>query len=156
MCCRPGRINRKVYLGHMAAPESLLLIQHYFGQLTQQQEQQLLATWVDDAVSPATLEALCAEHEEVEDLLMAVQQLMPHASQAVVRGYCAAAQLAEPEGLSTGKAVAQQRLQQQQQQLQLKRPCSAGIAIDAVSGSSAISPFVAPAAATISVTDAIS
>jgi len=30
------------------------MVQHYFGDLEQQEEQELLSTWVDGVVSPAT------------------------------------------------------------------------------------------------------
>uniref|UniRef100_A0A383VM89 AAA+ ATPase domain-containing protein n=1 Tax=Tetradesmus obliquus TaxID=3088 RepID=A0A383VM89_TETOB len=73
---RPGRINKKVYMGNLAAAEALAMVQHYFADISPCQQQQLLHSWVDGVVSPAALEALCAEHEKVEGLLAAAQQLL--------------------------------------------------------------------------------
>ncbi|WIA18891.1 hypothetical protein OEZ85_003563 [Tetradesmus obliquus] len=73
---RPGRINKKVYMGNLAAAEALAMVQHYFADISASQQQQLLHSWVDGVVSPAALEALCAEHEQVDGLLTAAQQLL--------------------------------------------------------------------------------
>ncbi|WIA39189.1 hypothetical protein OEZ86_005314 [Tetradesmus obliquus] len=61
---RPGRINKKVYMGNLAAAEALAMVQHHFADISASQQQQLLHSWVDGVVSPAALEALCAEHEK--------------------------------------------------------------------------------------------
>lgn len=148
---RPGRINRKVYLGHIAATEASLMIQHYFGTLNPQQQQQLISTWVDGAVSPAALEALCAEHETIESLLSAIQGLtgavvyVTNDATGQAAAVCAS-QTAQPP--------------QQQQGLLKQRSCS-GIEIQAVIGTAAEpaaaavkapSPFVTVATLTTAVT----
>jgi len=66
-------------MGHMAVPEALQLVQHWFGDLAPQQQEAFAATWRDDTVSPAALEALCAECEDVDSLLKGVAVLMAHA-----------------------------------------------------------------------------
>lgn len=81
---RPGRINRQVYLGYIAAAEAVMMVQHYFGDLSTQQQQQLTSSWVHNAVTPATLEALCAEFDEVDDLLAAIKHLTAPSAAAVV------------------------------------------------------------------------
>lgn len=65
-------------MGHMATCEALQLIEHYFGTITDQQQQAFAAAWKDDCVSPAALEALCAECEDVSSLLKAVSVLISH------------------------------------------------------------------------------
>lgn len=70
--------SRQLYMGHMATREALQLIEHYFGTITDQQQQAFEAAWRDDCVSPAALEALCAECEDVSSLLKAVSVLISH------------------------------------------------------------------------------
>ena len=123
-------------MGHIAAAEARSMIQHYFGPITSQQQQQLTSTWVDGVVSPAALEALCAEHDTVGDLLNAIQGLVPVNSDAA--GHAAAACAAQAVPPPTP-----------QQALSKHSHCS-GIEIQAVSRSAAISaagpnPFVAAA-----------
>jgi hypothetical protein len=65
-------------MGHMATCEALQLIQHYFGTITDQQQQAFSAVWQDECVSPAALEALCAECEDLGSLLKAVSVLISH------------------------------------------------------------------------------
>jgi hypothetical protein len=65
-------------MGYMATCEALQLIEHYFGTITDQQQQAFAAAWLDDCVSPAALEALCAECEDVSSLLKAVSVLISH------------------------------------------------------------------------------
>jgi hypothetical protein len=71
-----GRINKKVHMGNLAAAEALAMVRHYFPDVSQRQQHQLLDSWLDGVVSPAALEALCAEFEEVDGLLVAAQQLL--------------------------------------------------------------------------------
>jgi hypothetical protein len=73
ICCT-GRINKKVFMGNLAAAEALAMVKHYFPDINQQQ--QLRDGWTDGVVSPAALEALCAEFDDVDGLLVAVQQLL--------------------------------------------------------------------------------
>lgn len=79
-------LNRKIYMGHMAAREALQLVQHWFGDLTPQQQEAFAATWRDDTVSPAALEALCAECEGVDSLVRGVAVLMAHAEASKEQG----------------------------------------------------------------------
>ena len=73
---RPGRINRKIYMGNLAVTEALAMTKHYFAdQVTEAAELRLREVWVDGLLSPATLESMCAEFESVEELLEALEDL---------------------------------------------------------------------------------
>lgn len=73
---RPGRINRKIYMGNLAVAEALAMTKHYFAdQVTEAAELRLREAWVDGLLSPATLESMCAEFESVEELLEALEDL---------------------------------------------------------------------------------
>mmetsp|Transcript_3462 Transcript_3462/g.7545 ORF Transcript_3462/g.7545 Transcript_3462/m.7545 type:complete len:341 (+) Transcript_3462:1-1023(+) len=94
---RPGRINRKVYLGRMGLPQAQAMLRHYFSgglPLEQGVEERLGAVFVDGVVSPAELEALCAEYDEVADL---VEEL---------EGRCRAARGAAAAAAALGKGAA--------------------------------------------------
>ena len=71
---RPGRINRKIYLGHVKIAEAAMMLRHYFRdqELTPAHEARLAEAFVDDAYSPAQLEAMCAEHGDVDSLIQAL------------------------------------------------------------------------------------
>lgn len=65
-------------MGYMATREALQLVSHYFPEITPQQQDALAAVWRDDCVSPAALEALAAECEDVDSLLQGVAVLVRH------------------------------------------------------------------------------
>ena len=66
---RPGRINRKVYLGNVRVAEATSMVRHYFADLSAAHEARLADAFVDDAFSPAQVEAMCAEHDDPGTLL---------------------------------------------------------------------------------------
>ena len=80
---RPGRIDKKVLLGFMAAPDVVMMLEHYFmQQLTNKQRIR-----VDEAIhgnpamyrpalllTPAQIEQLAAEHDELEDMIRALEE----------------------------------------------------------------------------------
>jgi hypothetical protein len=73
---RPGRINRKIFMGNLALAEALAMAKHYFAdQVTEAAELRLRQVWVDELLSPATLESMCAEFECIEELLVALEDL---------------------------------------------------------------------------------
>jgi len=119
---RPGRINKQVYMGNIAAAEALKMVQHYFGDLQVPEERQLLASWVDGVVSPAALEALCAEYDSVAELLHAVAKLVPAAAEMAAAAAAAATAKAEIE----------------QQQQDLSRQADQQQSVKAMSGGSTI------------------
>ena len=72
---RPGRINRKVYLGNVKLPQAAAMVRHYFTgglPLPADTEARLAAIFVDDVLSPAQVESMCAEHEEMDDMIDAL------------------------------------------------------------------------------------
>jgi SpoVK/Ycf46/Vps4 family AAA+-type ATPase len=79
---RPGRINRKIYMGNLAVAEAVAMTKHYFGQeVTEEADLSLRKLWQDGLLSPATLESMCAEHETVQELLVALEKDLPHLHQ---------------------------------------------------------------------------
>lgn len=68
-------------MGYMATPEALKLISHYFGELQPGQLSALQQVWCEGVVTPAALEAVCAECEDVDSLLRAVKVLVKLSSQ---------------------------------------------------------------------------
>eukprot|EP00198_Chlamydomonas_reinhardtii_P011333 XP_001700670.1 ubiquinol:cytochrome c oxidoreductase biogenesis factor [Chlamydomonas reinhardtii] len=71
---RPGRINKKVYMGRLRVCEALSMVRHYFGPVSAADEAALRAVFEDDALSPADLEAMCAEHDTPAELVEAVER----------------------------------------------------------------------------------
>lgn len=66
---RPGRINRKVYMGYVELPTALEMISHYFGNISSEHELHISNVWRDDVVTPAEVEMLCAEYDTVDELV---------------------------------------------------------------------------------------
>ncbi|KAH9148553.1 hypothetical protein AeRB84_008128, partial [Aphanomyces euteiches] len=69
---RPGRVNKKVKLGHMSSRQTQLMVQHYFACTLDAKHKKA----IDDifantphAFSPAQVEQLCAEYDALEDML---------------------------------------------------------------------------------------
>lgn len=82
---RPGRINKQVYMGRLRRAEALAMVKHYFadcGGVSEAQEEELMGVLVADVLSPAELESMCAEYEEVGQL---VEVLRGHAGLCAVR-----------------------------------------------------------------------
>jgi ATPase family associated with various cellular activities (AAA) len=72
---RPGRIDKKILLGYMCAIDVMSMLEHYFLQsLTSEQK-----TRMEDLISggfnltPAQVEQMTAEYEEVEDMVRALE-----------------------------------------------------------------------------------
>ncbi|GBF99025.1 ubiquinol:cytochrome C oxidoreductase biogenesis factor, partial [Raphidocelis subcapitata] len=78
---RPGRINKKIYMGNIGFPEAVEMVNHWFGASCLGRpgadeaaaRARLRGALVDGALSPAALEAMCAEHETAEELLAALE-----------------------------------------------------------------------------------
>lgn len=81
---RPGRIDKIVYLGYIQADEAFEMVEHYFQEaLTDQQKERIanalaipLKTtpsayqmYGDKGFTPAELEQLCAEYDDIDDFL---------------------------------------------------------------------------------------
>lgn len=76
---RPGRIDKKILLGYMAAVDVIKMLEHYF--MTKLETTQTLR--VDEAINgnssrprlnltPAQVEQLAAEHDELDDMILAL------------------------------------------------------------------------------------
>lgn len=65
---RPGRINKKIYMGRICVEQALQMMNHYFGTVPETTKAQLRAVFVDEALSPAELETMCADFDTVEQL----------------------------------------------------------------------------------------
>jgi hypothetical protein len=96
-------------MGNLATAEALAMVRHYFADISKQQQQLLLDSWVDGVVSPAALEALCAEFDDVDGLLAAAQQLLSSMTRNDSKG--------RVEGLKVHSKQQQQVKQKQQQPL---------------------------------------
>jgi hypothetical protein len=73
---RPGRIDKKLYLGYMAALDVIEMLEHYF-QVTLDAEQRIRVDKVIARrlkVTPAQVEQLTAEYEDVEDMILALEE----------------------------------------------------------------------------------
>ncbi|GLC44229.1 hypothetical protein PLESTB_000755000 [Pleodorina starrii] len=71
---RPGRINKKIYMGRLRLAEAVAMMRHYFGPqgVSSSDEAALRAVWEDERLSPADLEAMCAEYDSPGELVAAV------------------------------------------------------------------------------------
>ena len=79
---RPGRIDKKLLLGYMRAVDIVSMIEHYFQtNLTQDQRERVIAAIDGDDdlgrpqvnLTPAQVEQLAAEHDEVIDMIKALE-----------------------------------------------------------------------------------
>mmetsp|Transcript_118049 Transcript_118049/g.329044 ORF Transcript_118049/g.329044 Transcript_118049/m.329044 type:complete len:797 (-) Transcript_118049:94-2484(-) len=79
---RPGRIDKKILLGYMSPTHASSMIEHYFQcGLTQEQRERLRSAINGNDqrglpalnLTPAQIEQLAAEHDEVEDMLCALE-----------------------------------------------------------------------------------
>ncbi|KAK3252781.1 hypothetical protein CYMTET_37942 [Cymbomonas tetramitiformis] len=66
---RPGRINRKVYMGYVDCATGLEMIRHYFENVSAEDESHISNVWREDVVTPAEVEMLCAEYDAVSELI---------------------------------------------------------------------------------------
>lgn len=74
---RPGRINKQLYLGYMRTDDAVRMTKHYFGVVTDAEEQSLKEAFPDNILSPAALETLCADCDTVGDLITSVKEKFP-------------------------------------------------------------------------------
>eukprot|EP01026_Neomeris_dumetosa_P046865 TRINITY_DN4002_c0_g1_i10.p1 TRINITY_DN4002_c0_g1~~TRINITY_DN4002_c0_g1_i10.p1 ORF type:complete len:627 (-),score=84.43 TRINITY_DN4002_c0_g1_i10:466-2346(-) len=66
---RPGRINRKMYLGRLQYKEAFDMIKHYFLEVSDKQQEQLKDVFVEDIFTPAELEEICGICDTIEELI---------------------------------------------------------------------------------------
>jgi len=79
---RPGRIDKKILLGYMSPTHATSMIMHYFQTevSSEQRERLRMAVLGNDAkgipalnLTPAQVEQLCAEHDELEAMIAALE-----------------------------------------------------------------------------------
>jgi len=66
---RPGRINKKIYMGRICVEEALHMMRHYFGAVAPGTEAALREVFIDEALSPAEMETMCADYDSAEDMV---------------------------------------------------------------------------------------
>ncbi|DAZ95416.1 TPA: hypothetical protein N0F65_006306 [Lagenidium giganteum] len=76
---RPGRVSKKLHLGYMSGHQMRLMIEYYCQvKLTAEQRERLDSLSAEDrAFTPADIEELCAEYEDVEAIISAAEVLPP-------------------------------------------------------------------------------
>jgi hypothetical protein len=79
-CCFQGRIDKKFMLGYMNSPEIVQMLEHYFQtKLTDEQCERIeLAIAARESkprldLTPAQVEQLTAEHEQVDEMIEALE-----------------------------------------------------------------------------------
>ena len=81
---RPGRIDKKLFLGYMSAPHVVAMVEHYFqGALKAEQAARVQGAIEGDDrqglprlnLTPAQVEQMAAEHDAVEDMVLALEML---------------------------------------------------------------------------------
>ena len=77
---RPGRIDKKLLLGYMEVPDVVVMLEHYFQTtLDKEQKRRLQLALTGDSTSPqlkltpAQIEQMTAEHDEVEGMISALE-----------------------------------------------------------------------------------
>ena len=66
---RPGRINKKIYLGYMSAKQATLMARHHFTDASEEEFEAFRSVVPLEAMTPAKLEAMCAEHDSLGTLI---------------------------------------------------------------------------------------
>jgi hypothetical protein len=66
---RPGRVNRRVFMGPLRAEEAMQMAEQYFGKLGHAERRAFkAAVTATRDITPAALEMLCGEYESIDDL----------------------------------------------------------------------------------------
>ena len=69
---RPGRIDKKIYLGYLGYDSALQMIHHYFGLTENEMEgkhKEMIKKVFEDhkSITPAVFEQYCSEHDTIQD-----------------------------------------------------------------------------------------
>ena len=72
---RPGRIDKRILLAYMGGPDAISMMEHYFQTtLTDQQKERVVAIFDDRLnMTPAELEQMSAEHDELAEMLISLE-----------------------------------------------------------------------------------
>jgi len=73
---RPGRINKQILMGYLDGASALLMVQHYFGEISDAQRERFHTTFTPDVFTPAQVEQLCAEYDDVDGFLGGLKTLV--------------------------------------------------------------------------------
>ena len=74
---RPGRVNLSIHLDNIRQPEALEMISHYLGTMTEKQKDEFKKLFKCGLkVSPATVEKLCIEHDDVNNIINALNDIL--------------------------------------------------------------------------------
>lgn len=73
---RPGRINKKLYLGLLRVEEAKLMMEHYYGPLEAEQLVSLKTIFPHEKISPAAMECLCAECDTLAEFFVGLNKLI--------------------------------------------------------------------------------
>eukprot|EP00756_Hemistasia_phaeocysticola_P000349 Hpha_TRINITY_DN10239_c0_g1::TRINITY_DN10239_c0_g1_i1::g.34971::m.34971/K08900/BCS1; mitochondrial chaperone BCS1 len=71
---RPGRINKRLFLGYIRCEEAMEMIEHYFGE--RPDAAALKRAFKDERFTPAEVEQFCAEYDTVPALLKHLEELL--------------------------------------------------------------------------------
>jgi chaperone BCS1 len=80
---RPGRIDKKILLGYMAAPDVIKMLEHYFMTVLNNTQHMRVGEAIHGNpsmcrpqlnITPAQVEQLAAEHDELEDMIRALEE----------------------------------------------------------------------------------
>lgn len=79
---RPGRIDKKLMLGYMKAPDIVNMLEHYYGgKLSSDQKRRVVSAVAGDSaiglpalnLTPAQIEQMTAENDELEDMIRTIE-----------------------------------------------------------------------------------
>jgi len=71
---RPGRINKKLFMGYIRCEEAVEMIEHYFGE--RPDLDRLGHIFRDERFTPAELEQYCAEYDTIPELLAHLEAII--------------------------------------------------------------------------------
>ncbi len=75
---RPGRIDKKLYLGYLGCNEMVNMIEHYFQTNLEESSVKRIHSAIEEPptlkLTPAEVEQLACEYEEVEEMIVAIEE----------------------------------------------------------------------------------
>lgn len=80
---RPGRIDKKLLLGYMGASDLVEMLEHYFQVFLAAEQRERIERMVDGfpldtrsrlCLTPAQVEQMAAEHDDIEDMIVALER----------------------------------------------------------------------------------
>lgn len=78
---RPGRIDKKLLLGYMEIEDVMKMLEHYFQSVLSEKQKQRVEIVIKGEggrcglnLTPAQLEQLTAEHDDLEEMIWALEE----------------------------------------------------------------------------------